>query len=853
MTTPTAVRVVDPRLAVPSPPSPHLPRPRATALMDRAAAHPVLLVTGPPGSGRTTVVADWVRTRPPACVAWVSMDDADSDPARFDASVRRAAGLPPTGPEDLRTALTVLGPGGVLVLDDVPTPDRVPATLEALVRWPPDGVQVVLVCQAAPPSGTHRRRLSRRLGTLGSVDLAFTGEELAQLLGQEGKALPEQTQDRLLDLTGGWVGPLVQAALDGGEVDLGATSLLGAYLRHEVVGRLPASAADLLVAWSLVTSVDPALARHLVDRDDVAAARADLVARELLVPDASGHLRPHPLLAGAVTSQLPYEQPDLARRLRRSMTQWREADNQHLAALHQAVEDQDWSLVGEVALRSAATAIVHAERSELTGLLGAIPSGACAGDPELTLCRALVAFVERDRQALWTLIDRAEPLLGTLPEPRRRVATLVSRVLEASEAYRDGDAPRVVAAATAADRALAGLSAEQAPGWSRNRGIAQGLLATGEMWAGRPTRALVALGSAIVGFPREEVSDYARVYYLAQLAVAEAWAGSFERARRFARESVEIAADGPAGSGHETQGAWLALAMADLARGDLSAARRAVVEGRLAAGRVLHPFLHASFHLVDAGTALADHDILAARHQLRTVDDLLRARPGMVAVAQAAAATHVVLELRAGSPRAAAAVAADAARAGLADSDPMLLARASLALASGHPDQVAPLVEPLLVRTGAYGAAAWLATARAESARRQDSAAVDALARALDLAAAEEVLLPFHDPDRWLAAALDRHLALVGTHRQLVERARGAASGTATPEAAPWTCEKLTEREHAVLAYLPTMGSNAEIAAALHISENTVKQHLKSVYRKLGVPNRRTAVRVARQRGLLPA
>lgn len=54
-----------------------------------------------------------------------------------------------------------------------------------------------------------------------------------------------------------------------------------------------------------------------------------------------------------------------------------------------------------------------------------------------------------------------------------------------------------------------------------------------------------------------------------------------------------------------------------------------------------------------------------------------------------------------------------------------------------------------------------------------------------------------------------------------------------------------------MLSYLPTMGSNAEIASALSVSQNTVKQHLKSVYRKLSVSSRREAVRVARDAGLL--
>jgi LuxR family maltose regulon positive regulatory protein len=67
----------------------------------------------------------------------------------------------------------------------------------------------------------------------------------------------------------------------------------------------------------------------------------------------------------------------------------------------------------------------------------------------------------------------------------------------------------------------------------------------------------------------------------------------------------------------------------------------------------------------------------------------------------------------------------------------------------------------------------------------------------------------------------------------------------------PAFVEPLTERERAVLDYLPTMMSNGEIAQQLLVSVNTVKTHLKAVYRKLGVERRRDAVVRARQLELL--
>jgi DNA-binding CsgD family transcriptional regulator len=62
----------------------------------------------------------------------------------------------------------------------------------------------------------------------------------------------------------------------------------------------------------------------------------------------------------------------------------------------------------------------------------------------------------------------------------------------------------------------------------------------------------------------------------------------------------------------------------------------------------------------------------------------------------------------------------------------------------------------------------------------------------------------------------------------------------------------LSGRELAVLQFLPTRLTNQEIGSQIFVSPNTVKTHLKSLYRRLGVGSRDEAVRRARQLGLLP-
>ncbi|MGH3390286.1 MAG: LuxR C-terminal-related transcriptional regulator, partial [Actinomadura sp.] len=65
------------------------------------------------------------------------------------------------------------------------------------------------------------------------------------------------------------------------------------------------------------------------------------------------------------------------------------------------------------------------------------------------------------------------------------------------------------------------------------------------------------------------------------------------------------------------------------------------------------------------------------------------------------------------------------------------------------------------------------------------------------------------------------------------------------------TAHGLTGSELAVLRFLPSHMTNDEIAEALFLSVNTVKTHLRSVYRKLGVGTRRAAIAQATRHGLL--
>jgi NarL family two-component system response regulator YdfI len=86
----------------------------------------------------------------------------------------------------------------------------------------------------------------------------------------------------------------------------------------------------------------------------------------------------------------------------------------------------------------------------------------------------------------------------------------------------------------------------------------------------------------------------------------------------------------------------------------------------------------------------------------------------------------------------------------------------------------------------------------------------------------------------------------------IMEHVLAHTTRPAPPSPAARDAVELTEREREVLAGVAKGQRSKEIAVQLHITENTVKGHLVSVYAKLGVDSRASAVAEAMERGLLP-
>jgi LuxR family maltose regulon positive regulatory protein len=130
--------------------------------------------------------------------------------------------------------------------------------------------------------------------------------------------------------------------------------------------------------------------------------------------------------------------------------------------------------------------------------------------------------------------------------------------------------------------------------------------------------------------------------------------------------------------------------------------------------------------------------------------------------------------------------------------------------------------------------------------------AARALERALDLAERTGHRWPFVEAGRRMEELLRRQIRIGTAHRAVAgELIDALVQRTPVRAAVAPLLEPLSEREQTILRFLPTRLSNREIADELFVTTNTVKTHLRSIYRKLDVARRRDAVERARDLHLL--
>ncbi|SCG49407.1 LuxR family transcriptional regulator, maltose regulon positive regulatory protein [Micromonospora coxensis] len=874
------------RLAPPAPPEPLLLRPRLTARLDAGAAGPVTLVRAPAGWGKTTLLASWARGTSEPGPAWVQVEEGDSGErlwAYLAAALHGVAGhepgppLPATTPrpdqlELLAAALAAREQPVVLVLDDL---HRVvdPAALtglEFLLRHTDGRLRLVVGARGELPLPLHRLRLAGELTEIGPDELAFTVDEVADLLVAHGTPLPAAAVTRLRERTGGWPAGLRFAALAvrerpdperWAERFGGDQPEVAAYLRTEVLGGLPPQTRELLRRTAVSPAVRADLADVLTGRDDGGQVLAGL-ARDggFLHADDSDPpwYRAHPLLADLLRDEFGGLDEADRRELHLRAAGWYAGHDRPAEALRHALAAREWDRASELLLTGWPELVPYDRRAPAVAAPPPPPPEAVHRDPELALACAAERAYAGDAEAAEARLRDAVAAAQSLPAPRRDRFRRLATAVELSLARLAGDHREVRAAATRllGTRAPAGSTVDADPRSGAGEdadvravaGAALGLvdLAVGDL------RAAAARLAGGYDAAREAGRARTALVCAARLALLHALAGELRAAERTARAALEMPPCQGWSSRAECAHAHLALALVALHRdqpeeatAQLALTGAAGAEGTGAAAAAL---CRATL-LRDAGEAAAAARLVAAARiegrpdgeladRLLALEADLRGEQGDVDTARRLIAD------RAREPDPAPALAVALARVEL---------RAGDVRAAGYalPEWDGAVAEgwPLPVRLAAGVLDAVLARRGGDDRR-----AGRLLERVLDLAAPEGYRRVFTRAEPAVRDLLAAHLDSGTAHWPTVsDLVRGAeAPAVRGPVGADRALdEPLTERELTILRYLQSILSNVEIASELSLSVNTVKTHVRNIYRKLDATRRREAVRRARELRLL--
>ena len=229
------------KLYIPTPPRGLVTRPRLRERLRRGAESRLTLVSAPAGFGKTSLLAEWLAewmAETPGdnrCVAWLSLDPADNEPASFWTYVvtalqmavpavgSSALELIATSPLPTTLVLTTVlnelaaAPEDVwLVLDDYHLVDNhaVRDGMTFLLEHLPPHVQVVISTRADPDLPLPRWRVRGELVEIRAAELRFTSEEAAAYLNEAaGLNLTAEHVAALEERTEGWIAALQLAAL----------------------------------------------------------------------------------------------------------------------------------------------------------------------------------------------------------------------------------------------------------------------------------------------------------------------------------------------------------------------------------------------------------------------------------------------------------------------------------------------------------------------------------------------------------------------------------------------------------------------------------------------------------------
>ena len=860
------------------------------AALGRAAAGKVTVISAPAGSGKTSLLRAWAGSAgQPRRLAVVQVQRGQRDGQQFWlallGAVRRATGAsggaePPAATPGFnapvmagRVLSELAGArGGVtLVIDDLHElrSAEALAQLTRLLTSLPPRVHAIVATRHDLRLGLQQLRLAGELAEIRTADLRFSLRETRELLDASGVALSQAGAALLHRRTEGWAAGLRLAAISlAGHLDperfvaefSGSDRTVAEYLLAEMLERQPDDVKDLLLRTSLLDRVNGELADLLTGRpgsEQILLALEDANAFVESLDPGRTWFRYHHLFADLLRLELRRALPEEVPALHRRAAGWFIRHGQVAEAVGHTQAAGDWADAARLLAGHSFSLTLDGQAQTIQALLRAFPPG--EDHRELALVRATVDLVQGRLDGAAAHLAVAESYAQTAPPGRQRRLQVAVAALKLWLARRRGHLAGVIEQARFLASPVSGQSGEDIALDSDLRAVALMNLGTAEAWTlGRPdapdAERHLQEGADLA---RQIGRPYLEVACLAQLGFASR-IRSFVTARRRCREAIALADRHGWGAEPVIAPALVTLAANLVWTGELDEGERWLRRTERALQTDTGPDIRQLLHLATGRLHAGRGHQHEALEEFSAAEHLQSQLEGSHALASQVTGWMLATQARLGMPgEARAALAAlDDERA---NSGEIRNARAAICLAEGDPagalgalaavlDGTAPVIGYITV------VEAQLLAGLAHRELGDQRAANQAAERALGLAEPDRLVLPFMMTGaQELLEALPRHET---AHAALLTDILDIVHGSSLPakdQSPSPPAEELSPSELRVLRYLPTNLSRPEIASELSVSLNTVSTHLRSIYAKLQVRDRSSAVQRARDLRLLSA